>query len=154
MAEMARRNEAQRGAKARQDAETETEEGAGGAGYLPAHSTCAAEGTTKSDALQHCEYGKKAAVLVGGPDSAGPAPDKDGYGTTRHRQPHQEEGGDETPRRAREEKETADGETEEMPPPERSRTPNVSGRRGGEGRGGNPTQHREGPREGQRENPQ
>ena len=55
MAETARRDEARQG---RQDAETETEEGDGGAGYPPAHFTGAVEPTTESDARQRREYGK------------------------------------------------------------------------------------------------
>ena len=97
----------------------ETEEGAGGAGYPPAHSTSAAEATTESDARQRCEYGKEAtAASVGGPVSAGPAPTEDGHGSTGHGRPQREEGGDETPRRESGERETADRETEESPPPQ------------------------------------
>ena len=51
-----------------------------------------------------------------------------------------EEGGDETPKRARAETDFANDVTEEIPTPKRSRAPNASGRRGGEGRGGTPTQ--------------
>ena len=52
------------------------------------------------------------------------------------------EGGDETPWSARKETDTAEEATEERGPPEKLCTPNASGRRGGEGRGGTPTQQR------------
>ena len=63
------------------------------------------------------------AVSAGGTVRAGPTPAKENT--------QREEGGDETPRRAREETDPKDGETEERVSPERSRTPNASGRRGG-----------------------
>ena len=71
----------------------ETEKGAGGAGYLPARFTGAAMATTESNTCQHRMYGKEAAVLVGGPASAGPALAEDGHGATKHRHPQREEGG-------------------------------------------------------------
>ena len=58
---------ARRGATARQDAETETEERSGGAWYPSAHSAGAAEATNESDTRQRCEYGKEAAASVGAP---------------------------------------------------------------------------------------
>ena len=119
-----------------EDAEKETAEETGGAGHPPAHFTGAAAATTESDACQRCEYGKEAtAVSVGGQDRAGPAPEEDGHGGTGHGgNTQREEGGDETPRRARAERATADGKTEERVPPEQLRAPNASGRRGQEGR--------------------
>ena len=75
---------ARRVAMGRQDAETETEEGAGGAGYPQAHFTVAAEATTESGACQRREYGKEAAALVGGPASVGPVSAKDDHGATGH----------------------------------------------------------------------
>ena len=103
--------------------ETETDERAGGAGYPTSQFTSAAT-----------------AASVGGPVSTGTAPDEDGYGATGNTQ--REEGGDETPRSAHEKRDQTDGETEEIPPPERSRVPNTRGRRGGKGRGETPTQKR------------
>ena len=144
----------------------ETAEGAGGAGHPPKHSIEAAIATTESDTHPRREYGKEASeALVRGQASAGPALAEDGHGTTRHgKRTQREEGGDENPRRASSERSTTDGETEEIPPPERSHAPNASGRKGGEGRGGTPTQQRapmarsEGsggdPQEHRRENPQ
>ena len=88
-------------------------DGAGGPGYPPSHFTGAARATTESNKLQHHEYGKEAAASVGGPTRAGPAPAEDGHGTTGHGHPQREEGGDETPRRVREERETADRAAEE-----------------------------------------
>ena len=95
------------------------------------------------------------AASEGGTVSAGPAPAE---GDTQR-----EEGGYKTPRRAHKETDPEDGDTEEKGPPKRSRAPNASGRRGGEGRGGTPTQQRApmacskgaegGAREAQRENP-
>ena len=79
-------------------AETETEERAGVAGNLTAQFTGAAM-----------------AALVGGPVNAGPAPTKDSHGVTGNKQ--REEGGNETPRSAREERDPSDGETEERAPP-------------------------------------
>ena len=74
---------ARQGAMTEQDAERDTAEGAGGAGYPPAHSTGAAEATTKSDTSQRREYGKEAtAASVGGPASAGPEPVEDDHGAT------------------------------------------------------------------------
>ena len=126
------------------DAAMETVEGAGGAGHPPAHSTNAAAVTTKIDTHPCLEYSKEAvAASVGGQFRAGPAPEEDAHGATRHsRRPQQEEGGDKNPRRASSERATDNGETEERDPPEGSCAPNVSGRRGEEGRGGTPTQQR------------
>ena len=118
---------ARRGATGRQDAERVTEDGASGAGYLPAHFTGAAEATTESDARQRREYRKEAAASVGGLSRAGPAPAKDSHGATGYGKPQREEGENETPRSVREERETADRETEERGPPERSCVPNTSG---------------------------
>ena len=84
------------------------EEKASGAGYPPAHFTGAAMATTKSDTCQRPEYGKEAAALVGGQASRGPAPAKDGHGTSGHGHPQREEGGDETLRREQKEQEMAD----------------------------------------------
>ena len=68
----------------RQDAEAEmeTEEGAGGAGYPPPHFTGAVIATTESDTRHRRDYVKEAAALVGGPASAGPAMAEDGHGDT------------------------------------------------------------------------
>ena len=80
-------------------AETETEERAGGAGYPTAQFTGAAP-----------------AASVGGPVSAGPAPAEYGDGATGSGETQREEGGDETPRSAREERDPTYGETEERDP--------------------------------------
>ena len=55
---------------------------------------------------------------MGGTASAGPATDEDGHGATGHGRPQRGEGGDDTPRRESAERETADGEMEESPPPQ------------------------------------
>ena len=102
-------------------AETETEERAGNAGYPTAKFTGAAM-----------------AVSVGVPVSKGLTTAKEGHGATGNTQ--REEGEDKTHRIVHEERDPADRETEEKAPHERSRTPNTLGRRGGEGRGGTPTQ--------------
>ena len=88
----------------------ETEERAGGAGYTPAHFIGAAP-----------------AASVGGPVSARPAPSDNGHGATGSGNTQREEGGDKTPRIAREERDPVDRETEERPPRERLRAPNASG---------------------------
>ena len=164
-----------RGATGRQDAEAETgtEERAGGTGHPAAHPTGAAAAASvggpvtagnvpteekKDGGAGHPtekSIGTAPAASVGGPVSAGPTLDEEDT--------QREEGGDETPRRAREETDPVDGETEERGPPDRSRAPNTSGRRGEKGRWGTPTQQRApmacskgaegGAREAQRENP-
>ena len=105
--------------------EMNTEERTGGAGYTPAHFTGAAP-----------------AALVGCLVSVRPAPANDGHGATGSGKTQREEGDDETPRNAREERDLTNRQTEERAPPERSRAPNASGRQGGEGRRGSPSQQR------------
>ena len=138
-----RRGAARRGATGTPVAEMETAEGAGDAVHPPAHSTDAAAATTESDMHPRREYGKEeTAALVGGQDRAGPAPEEGVHGDSRHRRTQQEEGGTKTPgERARKGQRPTD-RRRRAPPPERSRAPNASGRRGGEGRGGTPTQQR------------
>ena len=138
---------------------------AGGAGHLPEHSTDAAAAMTENNIHPRREYNKvELEASVGGQASVGPATEEDSHGATRHiERTHWEEGGDKNPRRASSEREPADGETEEIPPPERMRAPNASGRQRGEGEGGTPTQQRmpmarsegsrEDPREYQQETP-
>ena len=61
--------------------------------------------------------------------SARPAPVDNGHGATGSGKTQWDEGGEETPRSAREERDPVDGDMEERGPPERSRAPNASGRR-------------------------
>ena len=86
---------ARQGATETTDAEMEAEEGAGGAGHQPKHSTDVAAATSESDTHPCREYGKEASeASVGGQASAGPAPAEDGHGATSHRERAQrEEGG-------------------------------------------------------------
>ena len=111
--------------------------GAGRAGYLPKHFDGVAGATTKNGKHPHREYNKVASeVSERGQAIAGLATGEDSHRDMIHSAGRtREEGGDKNPRlQAR--------ETEERPPPERSRVPNASGFPGGEGGGGNPTQQR------------
>ena len=75
------------------------EERAGGAGHPPEHSTNVAM-----------------AASVGDRVSAGPASAEDGHGATGSVNTQRDEGGDETPRSARERRDPEDGKTEERGP--------------------------------------
>ena len=132
------------------EAETGTEKRAGGAGRPKAHPIGAAVaasvggpvtvGTAPTEEERNNGTGHPTAQTISvnpaelaeGTVRAGPAPARGDA--------QREEGGDETPKIARAEMDTADEATEEITPPKRLRAPNASGRRGGEGRGVTPTQ--------------
>ena len=104
----------------------------GGAGHPPEHFDGADGAPTENGKHPRREYDNVASeASERGPASAGPAAGEYSHGTTNHSAIRtQREKGGKNPRRASLAQEPDGRETEERGPPERSRAPNASGRRG------------------------
>ena len=126
------------------DKAMETADGDSGEGHPPEHFDGADSATTENGKHSHREYNNVALeASERGPASAGPEAGEDGHGATNHSAGRTwEEEGEENPRRASSAQEPDGGETEERGSLKRSCAPNSSGRQGGEGVGGTPTQKR------------